>query len=149
MLHQAQLLQRLKLQEFGAAGCTKLLYSTGEIGCAGIEHFCCTTFVHPLHHSVRINCEADTTKYVTASEADALLAQVHGPEQHVQQEAVVVLTESFLDPFLLQLQKNVTLQFLVKGILVTPTGKLYPLISSDIQCCSFHMATHRFLPAHT
>ena len=44
------------------------------------------------------------------------------PGQHLNQQAAVLLTASYLDPFLFQTKNNATLKQLVKGVLVRPTG---------------------------
>ena len=52
-----------------------------------------------------------------------MLSELKAPDQDVHQEIVVLLAEKHLDPFLVQLQQNTSLQALIKGILVNPTGK--------------------------
>ena len=117
VLHQSDLQRLIRLQASEVLGCTRLLNADGQIGCSGAASRWNLTAHHACIDKVLTEqtCRAvDTT--------EAVLLALDDPDQPLSNAATVVLSALHLNAFLLNTKSNATLQQLVKGILVDPTG---------------------------
>ncbi len=98
-------------------GCTRLLNANGQIGCSGAAcSWNCTA-----HHACTDEVVTEQT-FLAVDKTEAVLLALDDPDQCLNNAATVVLSALHLNPFLLNTKSNTTLQQLVKGILVNPTG---------------------------
>ena len=113
-LHQSDLQRFIRLQASEVLGCTRLLNADGQIGCSGSWNF-------TAHHA-RLNVAVTDQAFLAVDKTEAVLLALDDPDQPLSNAATVVLSALHLDAFLLNTKSNATLQQLVKGVLVDPTG---------------------------
>lgn len=117
VLHQSDLQRLIRLQVSEVLGCTRLLNADGQIGCSGAT----CSWNLAAHHAC-IDEVVTEQNFLAVDKTEAALLALDGPDQPLSNAATVVLSALHLNAFLLNTQSNVTLQQLVKGILVDPTG---------------------------
>jgi len=114
VLHQSDLQRLIRLQASEVLGCTRLLNADGQIGCSGSWNL-------TAHHA-RLNVAVTDQAFLAVDKTEAVLLALDDPDQPLSNAATVVLSALHLDAFLLNTKSNATLQQLVKGVLVDPTG---------------------------
>jgi hypothetical protein len=98
-------------------GCTRLLNADGQIGCSGAA----CSWNLTAHHAC-IDKVVTERNFLAVDKTEAALLALDDLDQPLRNAATVVLSALHLNAFLLNTKSNVTLQQLVKGILVDHTG---------------------------